>query len=197
MAPMAPHVLLLAPARHEGLAVALRSRDLVVTQSDHPLTDLADERLNGPTHLVAFGYRYKVPAAILRRAWAVPPINLHISYLPWNKGAHPILWSVLDDTPAGVTVHQMDEAFDTGPILVQARLTFRDDETFRAAHARAEQTLTALCLAHWDALSTGTRAPQPQTEPGTRHTVREYASVADRLPQGWETPIGTVRAART
>ncbi len=26
-------------------------------------------------------------------------INLHISYLPWNKGAYPNVWSFIDETP--------------------------------------------------------------------------------------------------
>ena len=30
-------------------------------------------------------------------------INLHISLLPWNKGADPNLWSFLDNTPRGYT----------------------------------------------------------------------------------------------
>lgn len=49
-------------------------------------------------------------------------INLHISYLPYNRGADPNLWSWLDGTPHGVTIHLMDETIDTGDILVQREI---------------------------------------------------------------------------
>ena len=42
-----------------------------------------------------------------------------MSYLPWNRGADPNFWSILEDTPKGVTIHIMDESIDTGDILYQ------------------------------------------------------------------------------
>lgn len=49
----------------------------------------------------------------------VPGINMHIAYLPFNRGADPNLWSWLEGTPKGVTIHWMDHQIDTGNILVQ------------------------------------------------------------------------------
>ncbi|GEM_PF-4178730 len=50
-------------------------------------------------------------------------INLHISYLPFNRGADPNIWSWIDNTSKGVTIHWMDEGIDTGSILVQEMVT--------------------------------------------------------------------------
>ena len=36
-------------------------------------------------------------------------INMHIAFLPWNKGADPNLWSYIDNTPKGVTIHRIDK----------------------------------------------------------------------------------------
>ena len=50
-------------------------------------------------------------------------INLHISYLPWNRGADPNLWSAVG-MPKGVTIHYINDGFDTGDILFQKAILF-------------------------------------------------------------------------
>ena len=51
-------------------------------------------------------------------------INLHISYLPYNKGAHPNFWSFADNTPSGVTIHEVNENLDSGNIIFQKKIEF-------------------------------------------------------------------------
>ena len=46
-------------------------------------------------------------------------INLHISYLPYNRGSYPNYWSFKENTPNGVSIHHIDDGIDTGPVLVQ------------------------------------------------------------------------------
>src|SRR5262249_8890160 len=46
-------------------------------------------------------------------------VNLHPALLPFNRGAHPNVWSIVDGTPAGATLHWMDENVDTGDIIAQ------------------------------------------------------------------------------
>ena len=57
--------------------------------------------------LISFGYRLIISKEILDY-FKEKAINLHVSYLPWNKGADPNLWSILENTPKGVTIHQLD-----------------------------------------------------------------------------------------
>ena len=62
------------------------------------------------------GYRHK----LRQEEWECFPdgiLNLHTGYLPWNKGAYPNVWPILDGSPAGVTLHRVDAGIDTGPIL--------------------------------------------------------------------------------
>ena len=44
---------------------------------------------------------------------------MHISFLPYNKGADPNLWSYLENSPKGVTIHKIDKGINTGDILLQ------------------------------------------------------------------------------
>lgn len=45
--------------------------------------------------------------------------NIHPSLLPDLRGPDPLFYVARGDAPAGITIHQMDENFDTGPIIDQ------------------------------------------------------------------------------
>ncbi|MFJ9445275.1 methionyl-tRNA formyltransferase [Kitasatospora sp. NPDC101235] len=72
-----------------------------------------------PDLVVCNGFPWKLPAEVLR----VPRLgvlNVHPSLLPRHRGPMPIHWAVRHGDPeTGVTIHWMDESFDTGRILVQ------------------------------------------------------------------------------
>jgi methionyl-tRNA formyltransferase len=76
----------------EGDEVTIRTASVTKTDADF---------------IVSYGYRYMLRRPIIG---TVPAINLHISYLPWNRGADSNLWSWIDGTPKGVTIHDIDEA---------------------------------------------------------------------------------------
>jgi methionyl-tRNA formyltransferase len=88
---------------------------------------------NNITFLISYGYRYILSNEVLgkmkltrskrRGKFYNNAINLHISYLPWNRGADPNFWSFIDNTPKGVTIHYLDEGIDTGDIIVQKEIT--------------------------------------------------------------------------
>lgn len=56
-----------------------------------------------------------------------PVLNLHISYLPWNRGANPNFWSFVENTKKGVTIHEIDEKLDKGKILLRKELEFDEN----------------------------------------------------------------------
>ncbi|MBQ3033656.1 MAG: hypothetical protein IJD28_04690 [Deferribacterales bacterium] len=56
--------------------------------------------------IISFGYHYMVHKDIVKK-FENKIINMHISYLPWNRGADPNLWSILENTPKGVTIHRL------------------------------------------------------------------------------------------
>ena len=50
-------------------------------------------------------------------------VNIHASLLPRWRGAAPIQRAILaGDTVSGVTIMQMDEGLDTGPMLLTKKL---------------------------------------------------------------------------
>ena len=70
--------------------------------------------------LISYGYRYVLKKEILD-LFPNRAINLHISYLPYNRGSDPNFWSFIDGTPKGVTIHYLDEGVDTSDIIVQRK----------------------------------------------------------------------------
>ena len=162
-----------------------------------PEEPLTVERIDAldPLLAVSHGYRLILRRPILER---LPDrvVNLHISSLPYNRGADPNLWSALDATPAGVTIHYVDEGVDTGDIIAQRRLVFGDEETLAGSYAALQAAMLALFQEHWPAIRAGTCERRPQTGAGTSHRVADRAAVEHLITDGWDTPLGDLRAAR-
>lgn len=111
-------------------------------KKNYPVTPLGQKKLKS-THLIkdaliiSFGYRNIIPKKILKEITR-PPINLHISYLPFNKGSHPNFWSFVDKTPKGVSIHEIDKGIDTGKIIFQKKIYFKDFQnlTFKKTYSK-------------------------------------------------------------
>lgn len=77
-------------------------------------------------------------------------INIHASLLPHWRGAAPIQRAILEgDQQTGVTIMQMDEGLDTGPMLHQVHCPIKTTDTSETLHNRlaelgAEAVLTVL-----------------------------------------------------
>jgi len=98
----------------------LRSIHAEISTTSAPL-DLESLERRPPDWIVSHGYRHIVPPEVVAR-FRDRMVNLHISLLPWNRGADPNLWSFVEGTPSGVTVHYMDEGVDTGDVIAQREL---------------------------------------------------------------------------
>ncbi|HRI65329.1 MAG TPA: methionyl-tRNA formyltransferase [Polyangium sp.] len=57
-------------------------------------------------------------------------MNLHASILPKYRGAAPITWSIVNgETETGISLMQMDEGMDTGPVFTKHITKVRPDVT--------------------------------------------------------------------
>jgi Formyl transferase len=139
-----------------------------VVHVENPIADLS-----GFDNVISFGYRHLLSPALLDTARR-PVVNLHISYLPYNRGAHPAVWALLEDTPLGVTIHEIDQGIDTGPIIVQQRVDLESlNVSFNAVRALLVAKIEALFLRHMTAILDATYATAPQSGRGTFHNMRD------------------------
>jgi len=104
-------ILLLGPD-HPGLIAFLAKEGHRVVRTEDRLTQDAPV-LEGIEWLISYGYRHIFKPEVIQR-FRGRIINLHISFLPWNRGVDPNQWSFLQDTPKGVTIHFIDEGIDLG-----------------------------------------------------------------------------------
>lgn len=91
-------------------------------------------------------------------------LNVHTSLLPKYRGASPIQFALWHgETETGVTIMQMDEGMDTGPILLQKKIDILKDETYLELDARLAETGAKALLEALPQYIGGTLQGQPQT----------------------------------
>ena len=138
--------------------------------------------------LVSYGYRHIIKPEVLRH-FPRRAINLHIAYLPYNRGADPNLWSFLEDTPKGVTIHFIDRGLDTGDILVRREIPHRPEDTLRTSYERLTDAIELLFMQAWPDIRAGKMTAVPQPEGGTSHKMSDREAFDSLLTMGWDTPV--------
>ena len=73
--------------------------------------------------ILSFGFRKIISENFIKKIKR-PIFNIHLSYLPFNRGGHPNFWSFIENTPAGVSIHKIDKGIDTGNIIFRKKINF-------------------------------------------------------------------------
>jgi methionyl-tRNA formyltransferase len=138
-----------------------------------------------PDVLVVLAYGRILPGDILRVA-PHGAINLHASLLPRHRGAAPIAWSIIrGDTETGVSLMQMDEGMDTGPVLSRHALGIAPDETAGTLTARLAELSAEVVKTDLPRALRGELHAEPQDEALATHApplTREHGRVDFTLP---------------
>jgi methionyl-tRNA formyltransferase len=101
-------------------------------------------------------------------------INLHISYLPYNRGADPNIWSFMDNTPCGVTIHEINEGIDTGDILLQKQVFFDyAEETLGSSYMKLHDMIQKLFFYNWSLIKQHRIKATPPSPGGTSHRKKD------------------------
>lgn len=181
------NILYLGPKRDNMIEYLQTSQDKVIHYEDE--IDLNFCLRNNVDFIISYGYRHIIKKEVLDK-YIYKVINLHISYLPWNRGADPNLWSFLEDTPRGVTIHYVDDRMDTGEIIVQEKIEFDIDvDTLRTTYVKLTQAIEMLFKTYWPNMKSGNLPGKSQPQGGTFHKLQEKEKYSHLLVQGWETPV--------
>ncbi len=140
--------------------------------------------------VAAFGQ--KIGPAILQR---LPRgcVNIHGSLLPRYRGAAPYQWAIINgERETGVTVFQLNERWDDGPILLQRRIEIGPTETAAELHDRLAELGAEAIVAALAALESGRLSPAPQDKSQATRApklTREHSRIDWSLPArqvvGW------------
>ena len=127
---------------------------------------------------------------ILPKAALVAPrlgcLNIHASLLPRWRGAAPIQRALLaGDKETGISIMQMDEGLDTGPVLLEERLPIKSAMNAGVLHDRLAELGARLIVATLERLAAGPLVPKPQPSDGITYAAKispDEAKLDWRLP---------------
>lgn len=107
-------------------------------------------------------FPYKIPATLL----AIPQygfINFHYAPLPAFRGSNPLFWMIRNGIQeTGVSIHRMDDSFDTGEILFQHPVMMGPNTNYGMAISQLAATGAALTANLLQGLFNGSLDPIKQ-----------------------------------
>ena len=139
-------------ARAAGVPTATFSLDCHATREERDLVLASWLEEHGVELVVLAGYMHLLTPPFLRR-FPGRVINVHPSLLPDFPGVHAIEDALAAGVVVtGVTVHYVDEGFDTGPVIVQEEVPVEPRESLvdrihAAEHRLLPEVVTRLCAA--------------------------------------------------
>lgn len=142
-----------------------------------------------PALIISYNYKYMIDKDVIAFMKG-NIINLHISYLPWNRGSDPNIWSFIDDTPKGVTIHQISSGLDEGKLLYQKECFFEpEQETFETTYEKLNQAIVELFQEKWDEIWNKGYQLMDQIGEGTYHRHQELNEIQKQIPFQWSDNI--------
>lgn len=100
-------------------------------------------------------------------------VGVHPSLLPRHRGASPIQAAILaGDTESGVTIYQMDERLDAGPVLAQERLPLPPSLTATELSDELAARGGSLLVSVLDELEAGASEPSPQADADATYSAK-------------------------
>lgn len=152
---------------------------------------LGDLQESKPDYLLSVGFPHRFPTPWLELPSALA-LNLHLGYVPYNRGAEAWRWPLVDGSPAGVSLHLMDEGSDTGPYLFRHRIPTSADDTAVTLRTRLETVAADKFTNAWPRVQDLPLREQPSG--GSVHTAAD-ARVLKLLSPSDLSTINKLRAA--
>ncbi len=105
-------------------------------------------------------------------------VNIHPGLLPYNRGTNPNVWSLVEGTPAGATIHYMDSGVDTGDIIANLEVPVEPVDTGETLYRKLEAACVDLFKEAWPVIRSGhsRRIPQDQ-KAGTAHRIDDLKQI--------------------
>jgi methionyl-tRNA formyltransferase len=171
--------------------LAAQAAGLPVLQPVRPVGDvfMASLRRLEPDLGVVVAYGHILRPEVL----AVPSmgmINVHASLLPRYRGAAPVQHAILQgERETGITIMQMEEGLDSGPILHRMSMAIGEHETAGVLGDRLADLGAAALIEALSLLAGGLARPTPQD-----HSRATYAPKLDRemARMDWQRDAGSL-----
>lgn len=124
--------------------------------------------------LISLHCKQLFPANIIEH---VKCINIHPGYNPFNRGWYPQVFSIINKQPFGVTIHEMDNLLDHGPIIAQKIVPLYAWDTSLSAYERATEEEINLLKEYIPTILGGVYATAPMSQEGNVNYKKDYQAL--------------------
>ena len=100
-------------------------------------------------------------------------LNFHPSLLPYNRGKHPNFWSIVEETPFGVTLHFIDEKVDQGRIAFQQEIPYDWEDNGESLYRKSIESIVLLFKEKFHLLKKGNYEKKKPPLLGSFHYAKE------------------------
>jgi methionyl-tRNA formyltransferase len=101
-------------------------------------------------------------------------LNFHPSFLPYNKGKNYNFWTIIEDTPYGVTIHAVDKSIDGGDIIFQRNIEKSWEDTGKTLFEKAQLAMIDLFIESYPKIIASDYVEKKQNyKEGTFHKAKE------------------------
>lgn len=142
-----------------------RDNNLLLHRMESSMLDVALQSLvfgQDPDCFFVAGWYHMVPQKWLAK---VKAYGLHASLLPSYRGGAPLVWAMINgESRTGVTLFQMDEGVDTGPILSSREIEIGEEDEIGDLISKVERASLSMIFEDFPLVASGKILPRPQPE---------------------------------
>ena len=140
---------------------------------------------------VSYTYRFIISSEVIC-ALNNNVVNLHNSFLPFNRGADPNIWSIVEKTPRGVSLHYIDSGLDKGYIIGQSIVNDTDTETLASSYNNLDKAAKQLFKDLFQVYPFWPELKKKAVGKGSYHAVKDSSEIK-KLIDSYDLPITEVR----
>jgi methionyl-tRNA formyltransferase len=100
-------------------------------------------------------------------------INVHPGFNPFNRGMYPHIFSIINGYPAGVTIHEITEEIDNGPIIIRKQVGVKESDTGESLYHRIIQCEFEL-LTDWASIIIEGKYKATKTDGGNYNSKEDF-----------------------
>ena len=180
-------VLILSPYPQEIIKILEKNQDNYLIYNEK--LKISFLKKNKIEFIISYGYKYLITKDIID-IFKGKIINLHISFLPFNRGYYPNLWSHLEGSPSGVTIHLINEQIDGGEILLQKQVEIDPKKhSFRSSYLILRKEIELLLKSNWKSLKLGEIPGKISINEGSYKNKKDGDKILQLFDEGWDTKI--------
>ena len=180
-------VLILSPYPQEIIKILEKNQDNYLIYNEKlKISFLLKNKIE---FIISYGYKYLITKDIID-IFKGKIINLHISFLPFNRGCYPNLWSHIEGSPSGVTIHLINEQIDGGEILLQKKVEIDPEKhSFRSSYLILRKEIEILLKSNWKFIKFGEIPGKISINKGSYKNKKDGDEILQLFDEGWDTKI--------